>query len=392
MNRKMSERCFTVFSCFVFLVAGGLGQGPNSDVTVSALPEVPLIEHRDHEQLLNFDLTVSNHGKSTLRLSEIELSVFDSAGRLVVRKTVNSDGLAPGVEIVARPLLTSGGTMDIFNPFYSFSDEVPIHHVHYVFRYLREDNEEERAKNRHRLLMDHDLEVETTVTPRDYRAKTNLILPLSGRVFIWEGHDFYAHHRRVPLHAANVHKLGIQANANRYGSDMVIVDEQGRMFHDDPYNKRDWYAYGAPIYSPAAGKVVSSANDVPDNEFQSRHITTPELPAGADPDLGNYVLIDHGVGECSIFPHMMPGSVRVKAGQTVRQGEIIGQVGFSGDAIFPHVHYSLLAGPDIYRFEGLPAYFTQFRRLLGSKAVSVEQGTVDSGDIVESTAKYQPAP
>lgn len=103
------------------------------------------------------------------------------------------------------------------------------------------------------------------------------------------------------------------------------------------------------------------------------------------------MLIDHGNGEFSIFPHMMPGSVRVKAGQSIRQGEMIGQVGFSGDAIFPHVHYSLLAGPDIYHDEAVPAYFTHFRRLLGSKSVEVEQGTVDSGDIVESTAKYQPA-
>jgi len=35
-------------------------------------------------------------------------------------------------------------------------------------------------------------------------------------------------------------------------------------------------------------------------------------------------------------------------------------------ARFPHVHYCLLTGPDIYRSEGLPAYFRQFRRLLGS--------------------------
>jgi hypothetical protein len=55
------------------------------------------------------------------------------------------------------------------------------------------------------------------------------------------------------------------------------------------------------------------------------------------------------------------------------------------------VHYSLLTGPDIYHDEAVPAYFTHFRRLLGSKSVEVDQGTVDSGDIVESTAKYQPA-
>jgi hypothetical protein len=42
-------------------------------------------------------------------------------------------------------------------------------------------------------------------------------------------------------------------------------------------------------------------------------------------------------------------------------------------------------------FLNAPAYFTHLRRLLGSKSVEVEQGTVDSGDIVESLAKYRPA-
>lgn len=374
------------------LGATGLGQTANPEVTIAVSPEAPLIEHRDHEQRLNFDLAVINHTRSTWRLTEIELSVFDSANRLVTRKTVNSDGLAPGVEVVAPPVLKPDGIVDAFNPFYVLSDEVPLHHVHYSFRYLREDNEQERARNQHRLPIDYDLQSEITVVPRDYQPRTNLILPLAGKVFIWEGHDFYAHHRRVPLHAENVRKLGIHANANRYGSDLVIVDEQERMYHDDPYNKKNWYTYGAAIYAPGDGKVIASANNVPDNEFQGKGIRTPALPSGADPDLGNYVLIDHGNGEFSIFPHMKAGSVRVKADDSVRQGDMIGQVGFSGDAIFPHVHYSLLAGPDIYRSESLPAYFTQFQRLLGSKSVHVEQGTIDSGDFVESTAKYGAKP
>ena len=373
--------------CPVLLMMLAFGQTP--EVTVSAFPQVPLIEHRDHQQLLNFDLTVANPSKSTWRLTEIELSVLDAADRLITRRTVNSDGLAPGIAIVASPLLAPGETMDVFNPFYAFSDEVPIHRMQYVFSYLREDNPQEAADNRHRLPMDHDLEITATVIPQEYKTRTNLIVPLAGKVFVWEGHDFYAHHRRVPLHAANVQKLGIHANANRYGADLVIVDDQGRIYHDDPYDKKHYYSYGTPIYAPGAGKIVALANDVPDNEFKDRHITTPELPAGADPNLGNYVLIDHENGEFSIFPHMMPGSVSVKAGQRVRPGEMIGRVGFSGDAIFPHVHYSLLAGPDIYQSEALPAYFTHFRRVLGSKSVQVQEGTVDSGDIVESTAEYQ---
>lgn len=386
----MIRKLLSAALCPVFLIALALGQTQNAEVTVSAAPEIPLIEHRQHQQLLNFDLVVSNRGKSTWRLTEIELSVFDSEDRLVTRRTVNSDGLAPGIEIVAPPLLAPGETMDVFNPFYIFSDDIPIRRMQYAFRYLRENNQQEAAKNPHRLPMDHDLEVTLAVMPHEYQTKTNLILPLSGRVFVWEGHDFYAHHRRVPLHASVVEKLGIHANANRYGSDLVIVDGQGRMYHDDPYDKKRYYSYGVPIYAPGAGKVAFVANNVPDNEFQDKHITTPELPAGADPNLGNYVLLDHGNGEFSIFPHMMPGSVRVKVGESVRQGEMIGRVGFSGDAIFPHVHYSLLAGPDVYQNEALPAYFTRYRRLLGSKAIDVDRDSIDSGDIMESTAKYQP--
>ncbi len=180
--------------------------------------------------------------------------------------------------------------------------------------------------------------------------------------------------------------MGIHANSNRYGADLVILDEQGRLYHDDPYSKKNWYTYGAPIYAPGDGKVLATADNIPDIEFVGKQINTPELPAGADPELGNYVLIDHHNREFSVFPHMMPGSVLVKAGDAVHQGEMIGRVGFSGDAIFPHVHYSLLSGPDIYRFEGLPAYFTRFR--LRGRLVDVQRGTIDSGDILESSAKY----
>ncbi len=385
----MTRNFFFIFFCCALFAAEVCAQSAEPEVAITVSPETPLIEHRDHAQLLNFDLAVANQGKSTLRLTEIEVSVFDAADHVILRKTVNSDGFAPGIEIVAPALLAPGQTIDVFNPFYSFADETPLHHMRYAFRYLREENDQSRVRNAHRLPMDHDLEVGITVTPGDYRAKTNLILPLAGRVFVWEGHDFYAHHRRVPLHAAKVRKAAIRTNANRYGTDLAIVNEQGLMYHDDPYNKKNWYSYGALIYAPAAGVVVAAANDVPDNEFQGKGITTPPLPAETDPDLGNYVLLDHGNREFSIFPHMMQGSVRVRAGQAVVQGEVIGQVGFSGDAIFPHVHYSLLAGPDVHSFDGVPAYFGQFRRLLGSKQVDVQQGTIDSGEFVESTAKYQ---
>ena len=34
--------------------------------------------------------------------------------------------------------------------------------------------------------------------------------------------------------------------------------------------------------------------------------------------------------------------------------------------------------------EGLPSYFSNFQRLLGSHTVDVKQGAVNTGDIIES--------
>lgn len=111
----------------------------------------------------------------------------------------------------------------------------------------------------------------------------------------------------------------------------------------------------------------------PITNSRSDAFAVPGYPQGADEDLGNYVIIDHGDGEHSVLPHMKPGSVRVKKGHRVRQGEMIGEVGFSGDAIFPHVHYSLLSRPDIYRFEAVSAYFHKVNRIAGSRVVETRQ-------------------
>jgi hypothetical protein len=377
---RMRVRTFVFMQALMWICLGTPLQGQANEVEVHALPATPLIEIRDGKQLLNFDLAVTNAGRNTLRLTEIEMTVFNSPGEFVIlRQTVNSDGLSPGVNIVARPLIAPGETVDVFNPFYSLSTGVPISMMKYVFRCLVENNDQQREANRHRLPMDFDTSGEITVSPRVYETKTSLTSPLHGRILIWEGHDFYAHHRRIPLNDGTVQKMGIRANANRYGSDLVIIDNQGNMYRGDPWNKENWFTYGAPIYAPGAGTVIAAENRYPDNEFDGKRINHPQPPPGADEDLGNFVTIDHGNGEFSVMPHMLAGSVAVRKGDKVRKGQLIGRVGFSGDAIFPHVHYSLLSCADIYNCEALPAYFQHVGRS--------NRTTLDSGDVVETEGK-----
>jgi murein DD-endopeptidase MepM/ murein hydrolase activator NlpD len=196
----------------------------------------------------------------------------------------------------------------------------------------------------------------------------------------------------VPLGESNIQQKGITANSNNFASDFIYIDEAGRAYHDDPRKLVNWYGYGKPVYAPGAGVVRASANDIPDNWFEDAEgakIGHPKLPAGKDPkDIGNFVLIDHENCEYSLLVHIKPGSVLVHSGDRVSQGQRVGAIGFAGDSIFPHLHYSLMSGAELFKSWGLPIYFLHFHRLVGANSFSVQRDSVNSGDFLDSDATY----
>jgi hypothetical protein len=56
---------------------------------------------------------------------------------------------------------------------------------------------------------------------------------------------------------------------------------------------------------------------------------------------GNGLVIAHGNGWETQYSHLRKGSVRVKAGDKVQAGTPLGLIGMSGNAEFPHLHFSL---------------------------------------------------
>lgn len=373
--------------CLLLLVWKGGLFGQTAVLAIRSAPERPIIEVRDGNKSLNFELVVKNNGPIVLRISGLQLDIYDSTHKLVLRKSINTDAFAPSIDTIGKRTMAPGEVLDIFNPFFEFGPSVPLDQLQFSFCLLRESNEQEREHNLHRLPDDCDLRQKAVVFPRVYANKTLLTLPLRGKVFIWEGHDFYAHHLRVPLGNQKVHSLGITSNSNNFASDFIYLDKNGMAYHSPQQRLENWYGYGQPVYAPGAGVVMSAANDIPDNWFEDGDATRighPKVPADKDPkDIGNFVLIDHQDGEYSLLVHLKPGSVTVRTGNHVVPGQPIGQIGFSGDSIFPHLHYSLMDGPEVFKAWGLPAYFTHFKRHFGA-TVDVSRGPVNSGDFVES--------
>jgi hypothetical protein len=95
-------------------------------------------------------------------------------------------------------------------------------------------------------------------------------------------------------------------------------------------------ARGVDVLAAAPGTVLATRDGVAD-ALQGR----PDSPDVAGVECGNGVLLDHGDGWETQYCHMAEGSVAVAEGDTVEAGAVLGRIGYSGNAQFPHLHLTL---------------------------------------------------
>ena len=339
-----------------------------ADMQLRLYPAQPLIERTRLGQAINFDFEMTNGGDRTLELTTIRAAVRDPKGRIVQRLEVNDNGALPGIHTIPIRTWKPGEARTIFNPFHTLAPDVPLGSIDFEFLFKDEKKEE--------------LTERTQVRPASYTQKTDLILPMPGRVLVWDGHDFYAHHRRFDFSTRLMKRFGIVTNPGRYSLDLVIADEDGRFYSGESDKRENYPSYGTTIVAPGAGTIVAAMNDAPNEPAEPTPESFTKDPMFAI--YGNYIVIDHGNGEFSQLGHLKNGSVTVRAGQRVRQGEVIAQAGASGTSLFPHLHYQLVTRPGMDG-EGLPLRFSKLARVLGSELKSEVKAWIDTGDIVEST-------
>ena len=144
----------------------------------------------------------------------------------------------------------------------------------------------------------------------------------------------------------------------RYAIDFVGIDEAGRTTHGDADKPADAIGYGAPVLAVATARVAKVRDGVPESG-SIRH----NPPHGPEKASGNYVMLALPDGRFAVYEHLKPGSITVKAGQTVRRGQVIGALGFSGDTTGPHLHFHVADRASMLEAEGQPFAFERFSLL-----------------------------
>ncbi|MBE7680890.1 M23 family metallopeptidase [Paenibacillus sp. P13VS] len=157
-------------------------------------------------------------------------------------------------------------------------------------------------------------------------TKTQFQFPMKGEWFVfWGGNDVMSNY-----HYAH--------ETQRYALDIIRTKED-LSYQGEAAVNENYYAFGEPLYAAADGTVVEVKNDIPDN--------TPGVMNAEEP-AGNVVVIDHGNGEYSITAHLKEGSAAVKTGDKVKQGDLIGQLGNSGNSSEAHLHFQVSDGSDLF--------------------------------------------
>lgn len=201
------------------------------------------------------------------------------------------------------------------------------------------------------------LEVRQREQSIDYSA------PVEGNWFVSGIANLDSHHRFLP--------------SNEFALDFFRTGPDGVLDEGDKYSAEDDYGHGDPVLAAADGEVVFVIDDQAQNADEltrrdgesiddaRQRVTLNQFRRFAEDfraaAAGNMIVLRHeqgGAVEYSAYGHLKEGGVAVKVGDRVRQGDVIGAVGNTGDSTLTHLHFQLNDTPDAFFTRSLPVTFT----------------------------------
>ncbi|MCX5227529.1 M23 family metallopeptidase [Streptomyces sp. NBC_00233] len=192
------------------------------------------------------------------------------------------------------------------------------------------------------------------VTPTARTAPLNLNPPVRpGAWYASESCCGNTHHRRG-LGPIN----GRFYVPQRFAIDWYRVGEQGQTWEGDPAQLSSYLSYRQPVVASAGGRVVEVQDGIPDN---APPVTPPVPPI--EETVGNHVTLEVAPGRYLLYAHLKPGSLKVREGDHVEPGRVLGLIGNSGNSTTPHLHFQVMTTPEFFPTDSPPFTFRKFRVL-----------------------------
>lgn len=176
--------------------------------------------------------------------------------------------------------------------------------------------------------------------PKLVRNTTKLILPFKDEWTITWGGD---------TKELNYH---VESEAQKNAFDIVITNDKGKSYKTDGKTNEDYYAFGKELIAPCDGDIVLVVDGVKDN-----------IPGVLNPMYvpGNTVVIKTPNNEYLFFAHFKQHSIIVKQGQKVKQGQLLGLCGNSGNSSEAHLHFHIQNVEDMNSATGVKCYFDKIK-------------------------------
>jgi murein DD-endopeptidase MepM/ murein hydrolase activator NlpD len=334
----------------------------------SAVRTYPLENRRDLQSLLLQNVAVINHGSAQFKIDDIDIELLQ-ANRVVESRKLDREAVQRfadrGAKLQAAGILEQvafqfcgtdliGSDIKLAGPILDRNRALLVVEQVFAFRGAR-DTLRVRV---HGNVDGRVAEFTGSIPIKSEFAQNKYIFPLRGVWYAGYGASLHTGHRwAVP---------------EEFALDIAKIGESGLSHKGDGTRFDDYYAYGADVLAAADGRVTSAANDQQEdpsamqrpNETQEAYFArlqkeqAERLAKGLTAITGNYVMIDHGKNEYSLYAHLKPGSVRVHVGDQVKAGDMIGKLGSSGNSTEPHLHFHVCDKPDPLMCAGIPVNFS----------------------------------